>query len=332
MAGLRQASASRTGRKPLIDWQDVAFRITSTFTRHRTPEALPILLHSKRVYVLPTRFGWFFGAFTLLMVLAALNYNNNMALMLTFLIAAFALLLPVYTVRNLVDLQITQASAVPVHAGELATFSVVIVNDHSKPRSVVWLEGDRGTEPSVSDIPGSGSLALSCQQRTTERGWMPMRRARLTTRFPSGAVFAWCWLHPEARCLVYPTPEENSPPLPRGGDRGTGRPERRGDEEWHGLREYQPGDPSRSIAWKVAARTDELTTKTLAQHESQRIELRYAELGALGLEARLSRLTRWCLVATSRNREYSLVLPDRTIGPGRGPTHLHACLRALAEF
>ncbi|MEM9305458.1 MAG: DUF58 domain-containing protein [Pseudomonadota bacterium] len=314
-----------------IDWQDLGFRVMSTFQRRKRPEALPIVLTSKRVYVFPTKFGVFFGFFTLMMIAGALNYNNNMALMLTFLIGGFALLMPLYTVRNLVDLQITQVNAHPVHAGELATFTLTVMNDHSKPRAVIWTDSEDG-DPMVTDVPGAGSVAFQTRQQTTTRGWMPMRRTRVFTRYPVGVFFSWCWLEPDARCLVYPRPEAIAPPLPRGGDRGTGRPERRGDEEWHGLREYQPGDPSRWIAWKVAARTDQMTTKTFAQHQSERIALRFDDTRGLAIEERLSRLTRWALDAHEARLEYTLELPAESIGPGRGSEHLHRCLRSLAEY
>ncbi|MDX1571676.1 MAG: hypothetical protein R3200_14445, partial [Xanthomonadales bacterium] len=92
---------------PSFDWQDIGYRIVSKIQKRKGPEPLPITLHGKRVYVLPTRFGLFFGFFTLVMVVAGLNYNNNMALLLAFLIGGMALLVPLYTVRNLVDLRIS---------------------------------------------------------------------------------------------------------------------------------------------------------------------------------------------------------------------------------
>src|SRR3546814_10068055 len=58
------------------------------WARPRTPEALPAAIIRQRVYVLPTPFGGFIGALLATMLLGALNYNNNPALMLGFLLAA----------------------------------------------------------------------------------------------------------------------------------------------------------------------------------------------------------------------------------------------------
>ena len=50
------------------------------------------------------------------------------------------------------------------------------------------------------------------------------------------------------------------------------------------------------------------------------------------LDARLSRLARWVLMADQRGFDYGLRLPARDIRPGTGAAHLHACLEALATF
>lgn len=59
--------------------------------RPRRPESLPVALDRRRIYVLPTRFGLFFAALVFTMLLGALNYNNNPALLLALLLGATAL-------------------------------------------------------------------------------------------------------------------------------------------------------------------------------------------------------------------------------------------------
>ena len=58
--------------------------------------------------------------------------------------------------------------------------------------------------------------------------------------------------------------------------------------------------------------------------------LDHSALKGLDGEARLRRLTAWVLAAEAAQREYTLHLPDQSIGPGLGGAHRHACLRALA--
>jgi uncharacterized protein (DUF58 family) len=313
-----------------FNFQEWSYRLLSKFLNFRESETLPIEIHRKRVYILPTRFGIFFGIFLFITLLGSLNYNNNMALMLTFLLGGLALLSPLYTVRNLAGLQVVQISAPPVFAGDPAHFVMTLLNPSSTVRPVIWAQGE--DDMAFTEAPGNGRAELEVCFPTEKRGWLTMGRTRVFTTYPVGMFHSWAWLVPEVRCLVYPRPERSGPPLPRGDHPALGQPERAGDEEWAGLRDYQLGDPSRLIAWKVVARTDQMVTKTFADHQSEELRLDYSKLGELDVEARLSRLTRWLLEAHGNNLKYSLNLPNTQIGPASGDEHKHLCLKALAEF
>ena len=55
--------------------------------RPKKPESLPVRIGRNRIYVLPTGFGLFLGAMLVTMLVGGLNYNNNPALLLVFLLA-----------------------------------------------------------------------------------------------------------------------------------------------------------------------------------------------------------------------------------------------------
>src|SRR3546814_13693166 len=65
-------------------------RRIESLARPRHPESLPVALDRRRVYILPTAFGWFFLLLLLAMLAGALNYNNNPALLLALLLAGAA--------------------------------------------------------------------------------------------------------------------------------------------------------------------------------------------------------------------------------------------------
>lgn len=48
-------------------------RRLEALARPRQPESLPVTLDRHRVYILPSRFGWFFLLLLLAMVIGALN-------------------------------------------------------------------------------------------------------------------------------------------------------------------------------------------------------------------------------------------------------------------
>ena len=106
-----------------------------------------------------------------------------------------------------------------------------------------------------------------------------------------------------------------------------------GTDDFAGLRNYQPADSPRHVAWKAVARSESMLTKQFSGEASSELWLDWSALpGALALEARLSRLSGWVLGAEAQGLRYGLRLPGTEIQPGHGDTHRTACLAALALF
>jgi len=156
----------------------------------------------------------------------------------------------------------------------------------------------------------------------------------LETRFPLGLFRAWSYVEPDARCLVYPLPERSPLPPPAAeAAAGRLRSPARGNEDFAGLRGYQPSDSPRHVAWKAAARSDEMLTKQFSGEAAAELWLDWQLVpGAPGLEQRLSRLAGWVLAAEREGAHYGLRLPGVEIAPRRGDAHCAACLQALALY
>jgi uncharacterized protein (DUF58 family) len=106
-----------------------------------------------------------------------------------------------------------------------------------------------------------------------------------------------------------------------------------GDEDFAGLKAYQPGDSPRRIAWKASLRGETFLTKQFAGQATEELWLDWDHLPAhLDLEARLSRLTGWVLQADRGGVRYGLRLPARRIAPSSGDKHRLRCLETLARF
>jgi uncharacterized protein (DUF58 family) len=104
-----------------------------------------------------------------------------------------------------------------------------------------------------------------------------------------------------------------------------------GREDFAGLRQYQPGDSPRHIAWKAVARDDVLLTKQFTGHAAGELWLTLdLQPAHLDLEAKLSRLTRWVLDAHTAGITYGLKLPGVVVRMGSGEAHRERCLEALA--
>lgn len=314
--------------------------VASTFRRwisERLPKLLPggerdhlpVVLHRKRIYILPTRHGVFFAALLLVMLLGALNYNNNLALLLTYLLSGLLLMATFHTYRNLAGLEIASCSANPVFAGSDATVKLVLKNSQARWRCMVRVHLVE-TDYAITVAP-EDQVNLVMKQGTATRGWQSVSRIRLYSIFPLGFFCAWSWLDDAAAVLVYPRPEPGSPPLPRSQKAEHGAIAGESDE-LKGFRPYRPGDPMRLIGWKALARTDQLWSKEFEGREVGQLWFDFNELNELDLESRLSRLARWIQDAEAQKLSYGLILPDQTLAPAKGEHHYHRCLRALALF
>jgi uncharacterized protein (DUF58 family) len=166
------------------------------------------------------------------------------------------------------------------------------------------------------------------------RGRLPLGRLRVLTTFPLGLFRAWSNVELGLQCLVYPRPESGRVPLPapRAGA-AEGLETGQGQDDFAGLRKYQPGDSLRHVAWKAVARGRPLMTKQFSGLAAGELWLEWEELPPdLRTEARLSRLTRWIVDAARAGHAYGLRLPAVVIPPDTGPAHQEQCLTALALF
>ncbi len=304
----------RLGRLPLV--------------QPKKDDPLPVTVTRRRVYILPTGFGLFLGALLGAMLLGGLNYNNNPALMLAFLVAAVAHNSLVHAHLVLSGLRLSAVHAEPVHAGQ--PIELRLVFDASGNRRRPGLELRAGDAHAAFEVePGERSEArLSLP--TQRRGWWTPGRLRLSTLQPFGLARAWAWLQPQRALLVYPAVEADAVPLPLPGGDGQAARARAQGEQPHHLRDYRPGDAMRQIAWKASARSDRLLVREYEASASRDIDLDWFTLAHLGHEARIRRLARWVVDADRQGLRYRMRLPAQLIGPGRGADHRHACLRALA--
>ncbi|MDR2259596.1 MAG: DUF58 domain-containing protein [Azoarcus sp.] len=301
----------------------------------RPPEAAPIRLGQRRIYVLPTLAGLSFAGALGVMLVASVNYSLSLGYAFTFLLAGSAIASAIHAFRNLLGLSIQYGRVEAAFRGGSAVFHLLIDNPHPRRRAALYLTGGATARGEVFfDLPPAACSEISLALPARQRGVLPLGRAVIETRWPLGLVRAWSVFAPAMEALVFPAPEANPPPLPPGRDRMNGEAtdtSRAGNEDFAGLRAYRDTDSPRHLAWKVFARGGELMTKQFSVPEGGDLFFDWRDLpGTLAEEERLSRLTAWLLRAEQDGRRYALRLPAREIPANRGEAHLYRCLGALA--
>jgi len=311
-------------------------RRAATWARRRQgDDRLPVTLHTRRIYILPTRAGFAFAALLLVMLLAGLNYANSIALLFTFLLAGFALIGMHLCHRNLAGTVVHGVAAVDAFAGEHGRLLITLENHADSPR--IGLEAridDIGGETGHASVslPTGGSARADIAVPLARRGRVPVERIKLSTSFPFGLFRAWTWLHLPVSLIAWPVPRGRREPPPETASGGsTQAVHRAGDEEWAGLREFRDGDSPRQVAWAAYARGRGLLVKT---YESPAAHHRYFDLASVPgeLEQRLEQLAAWIVAAHARGERYGLKLDDAEVQPDGGNEHRERCLDGLALY
>lgn len=320
----------RKSNKPPKDFvEKVLDKFAPNLMLHKQPENLPLLINWRRVFIFPTKPGLFFGFVSLLMLIASLNFNNNMGLMMTFLLFGLAQVAMYRVFFNVKDLIIHHVTTKPVFLGQKSEFKVYLKSDESKYDMCIRNECG---ENCLVEMPAEKQKAISVFLDTKKRGWQKCGKIRIASTYPFGLFFAWIYTNLEARCLVYPNPEISPPPLPMHAQ-SEGKTNVIFDgEEFHGLKPFQSGDSIRMIAWKRTAQTGELISREFQHTQGEKLLLDFSQMSLQDTEMKLSRLTAWVVLAYEQQIDYCLKLPEYNSGFGYSTKHHLDCLKALALF
>jgi uncharacterized protein (DUF58 family) len=309
-------------------------RIGDWIFRPRGAEPAPVVLSQRRVYIVPTRGGLLFALTLVLMLIGSINYNLSLGYGLTFLLAGTGIVSMLHTWRNLAHLELRPGKTEPVFAGDRARFSVLVGNPGRIARLSLAVQLP-GSDATLVDVAAGAESEARIRLPALRRGLLRPGRFRIHTTYPLGLFHAWANVELDMSCMVYPAPETPLSPLPEPQvSGGEGAAIGKGEEDFAGLREYHTGDSPRRIAWKAVAHSETMVTKLFAGTVSPaRLWLDYADTPArLGIEQRLSRLTRWVVEAHHGGLSYGLRLPGRTLEIASGEQQRARCLEALALF
>ena len=281
------------------------------------------------IHIRPTRYGFVFLGGILAMLFGAVNWNNNLSFLLTFLLTSLLLGSIPVTYRNLLPIEIHIQAPRPVFAGENALIGVRL---HSVADGAAVALGFGETPPQLTEIKASKRVLVAVPYPAPQRGYLQPGPLTVSTTYPLGFFKAWRVVDHDVEMVVYPRPLKGEPPFRSADGAGDDRDSTRiaGGDDFGGLNRYQAGDPIHHIAWKAYSRGQGLYTKQFVSHRGRGVMLDWSLLGPLESEKRLGRLCAGVLVADRRGMTYGLQLPGVRLDPADGAAHRRRCLKALA--
>lgn len=307
-------------------------------------EAPGEVVKRQRIYILPTYYGFIFALLLIVMLLGAINYNNNMAYILTFLLGSMYILAIIHTYRNLAGLSINSKTPLPVFAGQAVSLQIIFDNRHGSLRSAIALQRApetryfwkryRDSKLMLTHIDENCFSHARLSIPAVNRGIFPVPRIMISSTYPLGLFRAWSYLQFNLKFTVYPTPAGRKGLVFKQISDNQGKlGETVGMDDFSGFRRYQHGDSVRNIFWKAAAREQEILVKKFSGIASAKVNLDMNDVNHLDtIEQRLSQLCLWILEAEQSGMEYQLSVSGKTIPYGYGKIHQHLCLETLAGY
>jgi len=295
--------------------------------------------------------GLIYVGVTVFLAIGAINSQNNLLFWLFGVSIATLIVSGVFSGNVLIQIRM-QPHAIPdAFAGEGVRLHYLVTN-RSK---MLPLYGAM-----ISEIPAQGHpparftpagvLHLGPRQHLralgsfvpTNRGRYTLSGVRLSTRFPFGLFEKSLVFACPRSLMVLPYKLAIKPELVRvlqgHGEEVRKRTESSGSStEYWGLREYTPGDPKRSIAWKQSARHRSLVVIEHAQPIATRLwiwisppkSINAEDPGAI--ERAIALAASLITHATMRGVPVGLWAPTMGIRntPATGKTHMMRCVRSL---
>lgn len=300
----------------------------------RQPAQSELLLHARRVYIVPSAAGWLFAALVCVMLLASINYQLSLGHLLTFWLISAGLVSMFTTQAQLPGLQLRLHQPPAGFAGQTQALDLAVQEHFGRMHRSVRLQ--IGPNGSWLDLQPQASRSLRIDLPARPRGVHPLPAVLIESRYPYGLFRAWAWWRPAAEQVVWPTPEI-APPLPAA---LAGPTEPEPDPGLSLLRPYRRGDAMRQIAWKSSGRALSQGQDPLVRELSGRpVSLDPCRLdwrdtaGLSDPELRLRRLCAWLLEADAQGRDWTLVLPDDAAPAAVDEAaSLYADLERLARF
>lgn len=228
--------------------------------------------------------GVFYIVVSILLGIGSINSQNNL-LFIVFGVALGAMLVSgIVSGAMMISIEIERRPIAPAQVGSNARFSYRLRNKRKRvpAMAIDIIEADRPrrklrkrarsgpiAESFVDVAPAGTSVDIGAVLPCERRGVFRFDPITISTTFPFGIVLKSVTVTAPDELLVLPRAVELPPSLLlSGGGRGrteTERHDRRGlGLEFYAIRDYQPGDPMRRIAWKQSARAGGLRTRELA--------------------------------------------------------------------
>lgn len=322
--------SSRVAKMPSLR-QSVRKRWLAWLNRRMPPQSR-VVLNQKKIFILPSWMGIGYLFTTFLLFLAGINYDNSLILNFSFFLGSLFVVSILQTFSNLSGLVISAGHTEPAFAGAEAKFVIHLSKSRRKEHHSIYCVW-HGYESDPHNLVAEREVAVPMLLTTKIRGRYYPGRIKLHTVYPFGLCRSWTWIDLDMSTLVYPRPIECDLKSMSDSQQEEGSAiNLDGQEDFDGLRPYNPSDSLKTVDWKAFARRNTLYSKQFHGYESKTTWLRWQDMPSSDPELKLSFLCFWVLEMAKSQQTFGLELPGQKVEPATGKQHEAHCLTLLAQY
>ncbi|WP_286267688.1 DUF58 domain-containing protein [Thalassotalea atypica] len=302
--------------------------------KRRVPPSLHKILDNRSIFIFPTRLGFIYLFVMILVFVLGTNYQNNVIILLAYLLASIFITVMLQSYFNFKGLSIIGTAQVVGFANQ--QFNIPFTLESSKPRQSLNLRFIGQPTTTVDYL--ENKLSTTVVYTPLRRGEISLERLNIRSQHVLGLFNTWTWCDFGITAIVYPeakpvSTRTLSKKLETGkvedGDSGKFID---GNDDFQELNRYRQGEPLSQIAWKQFARGQGKYTKKYHQPVSNDVWLNLDDMPTYDIEVKLSYLCYLVGQYAGQNTNFGLNLKEKIIAPSTGHEHIQSCLYALATY
>jgi hypothetical protein len=268
-------------------------------------------IKQKRPYIIPSRFGFYFGSGILVLIALAYTYANQLIYLIAFFYASILFISMHLTNNNIKSVEISEFFIRCFFQDETGSIKITLQNNHSKyfARFIQIEFSEYNIKTTIPEIPPNSFKTVEINLTRNHRGQYDYPKINLSSKFPFNLFYSWKRLGWGEKFYVYPAREGSQVPpyssedeLSKKLDLTSAQIDSKSDN-FLGHKEYTQFENYKRIDWKVYARKNKLFVKTFETESSRICFIDFSEYfkNFSDVEKRIKQLTKWIFEAQKWN-------------------------------
>jgi len=334
--------------------------------KNRLPAASTQVLSSRNIFIFPTKFGFAYLFFVVVLFLLATNYQNNLIMLLSYMLASFFITTMMHSFYNLSQLTLSAKPQQKGFAEQTLYFPIEITATKKHvgltfafARQHIFWQKDSEHEKTYINYCDKGTSRINIATTFANRGVYSLGRVKISSEYAFGFFVTWSVLDFDHQALVFPctkallasqyhasgNEQENNSQKSHLQENTLYRAKQMpnvGLDDFSELKPYRLGEPLSRIAWKQFAKGQGKLSKHYQTTHLDLTWLKLADMPTNDVETALSylaflieeyyRLDRVFGLDLTSQQSMAQAIESTIIAPQSGSTHRLACLTALALF